>query len=155
MATPPHCLPLTSPLPPGVGPSHRRTPSLAMERGGGPHGLEQRNQTSQSACTSVQPLDRLQLFPQPCLHKAPRAGGGGPSLTGLTLPVPPPLSPGQELATGAGGGLGEQGAGALMGRQPSCKDLRRQRHKDTSRNTAQGRGPQNRAGSGQTGVGGW
>lgn len=53
------------------------TPPACGKGWGGPHSLEQRNQTSRSACTSVQPLDRLQLFPQPRLHKAPHEGQGG------------------------------------------------------------------------------
>lgn len=55
------------------------------------------------ACgTSVQLLDRLQLFPQPRLYKAPSPGASSP--TGPTLPAPPPLSLGQELVMGTDGG---------------------------------------------------
>lgn len=61
---------------PGPGCSRGPTPSLAVERGAqGGRSLEQRNQTLWPACTSVQPLDRLQLFPQPRLHRPPGLGG--------------------------------------------------------------------------------
>lgn len=62
--------PGTSPFPRAWDPLIGTQPAWLWKRVGGPHGLEQRNQSSWSARTSVQPLDRLQLFPQPRLHKA-------------------------------------------------------------------------------------
>lgn len=101
----PHdCPPPNPSSSPSLGPSHRNTPGLAVERGGGggARGLEQRNQTSRPACTSVQRLDRLQLFPQPRLHKA--LGWGPPEPNRPHPSCTPPLSPGQKLATGMHGG---------------------------------------------------
>lgn len=93
------------------------TPPACGKGWGGPHSLEQRNQTSRSACTSVQPLDRLQLFPQPRLHKAPHEGqGGGVLKSDRRHPsCAPSPHPRQELATRTDGGLDGQ-MGALMGR---------------------------------------
>lgn len=74
VATSPLCPlhpPASSPFPWAWDPLIGAHPAWLWKGVGSPQSLEQRNQNSQSARTSVRPLDRLQLFPQPRLHKAP------------------------------------------------------------------------------------
>lgn len=141
----------TLPLPQVRDPLLGTHPAWLWKGVGGPHGLEQRNQTSQPACTSVQPLDRLQLFPQPRLHKA--LGRGAPSPTGPTLPAPL-LS--VQARSWLQGQIGAEMGRGLGDRLPKCRKALLQESKDTEtqgqrRDEAEGRGPQRRAGSGQPG----
>lgn len=114
--------PPTSLFPWGVGPSHRHTPILTVERveGGLPQpGTKKPNLMAQPSSTSVQPLDSSSCSHSPASTKPPTRGGGvGCWKSDSCHPSCAP-SPSAQARTGYQDmRLGGQ-MGALMGRQPA------------------------------------
>lgn len=102
---------------------------------GRPRGLEQRNQGSLPVCTSVQLLDSLQLFPQPCLHMAP---GWGPQ----ARRPPPSGTPPQPAEAGHRVRWGRLGRGRAAHRTLSARVQEGQTHRGTKGGDGMGGGGQ-------------
>ena len=124
MATPPHYpLPTNLPLFLGVGPSHRHTPVLIVERvvGGAPTAWNKETKPHGPPAHLSSPWTGSSCSHSPASTRPPTRGGGGgdgvlksDSRHPSCAPSPPPR---QELVTRTDQGLGGQ-MGALIGRQP-------------------------------------
>ena len=117
MATSPLCplhTPPKFPLPLGVGPSHRCTPSLAVERGGEPPEPGTKKPKLSPPAHLSGPWTGSSCSHSPASTRLP-GRGGALSLTSPTFPEPPPLSPGKSWLLGQMGAQVDRGLGHSWG----------------------------------------